>query len=854
VATEDIGNIRQILVEDEMRSSYLDYAMSVITARALPDVRDGLKPAQRRILVAMQDLNLAPNRGYRKCAKIAGDTSGNYHPHGEAVVYPTLVRMAQPFNMRYPLVDGQGNFGSVDGDPPAAMRYTEARLTPLAMEMLADIDMDTVDMAPNYDGTRDEPTVLPGRFPNLLCNGSSGIAVGMATNMPPHHLGEVVDALHHLIDNPEATIDDLLRFIKGPDFPTGGLVMGFEKERSGLLVNNIKHAYATGRGRVLVRARAEIEETRSGRTQIIVTELPYQVNKALLQERIAELVREKKLEGIAAMQDESDRQGMRIVIETRRDANPHTVLNQLYKHTAMQTAFGYNMLALVDGQPQLVPLKRLLQEFLDYRQTVLTRRTRFEIGKARARAHVLEGLKTALDNLDAVIQIIRQAPSAESARQTLMDRFALSETQARAILDMMLRQLANLERQKILEEYEEVQKRIAYLQDLLDNPRKILLLVREELGELKRRFALADPRRTEIVADFAGEITDEDLVADEQVLITISGRGYVKRMPANTYRVQRRGGRGIVGQVLREEDALRHMIAANSRDNILFFSDKGKVYQLRAWQIPKYDRTARGTPVINVINLEPGETVTAILAAPDFENSDYLIFATRDGEVKKSRLSDFGSVRSNGLRAMDLAPGDELLDVKHCAAGAEIILVTEQGQAARFGVDLLREASRTSGGVRGVRLGRGDRLASMDVVRPEAQLLIVTQRGYGKRTPLSAYPVKGRGIGGVRALKATPKTGRVAAARVVEGTEELMMISTGGIVIRTPVETISEHSGRATSGVTVMKLRAGDSLAAIALLGPSPNGGDEDAAETELAETDELEEPSAPEPAPEASD
>ncbi len=1218
MATEEFGNIRQILVEEEMRSSYLDYAMSVITARALPDVRDGLKPAQRRILVAMHDLNLAPNRGYRKCAKIAGDTSGNYHPHGEAVVYPTLVRMAQPFNMRYPLVDGQGNFGSVDGDPPAAMRYcltgdalvrtprgtlrigeivadaapnsdtsinaavlgrdgqevpasklfhsgthptrrlvtregyelsgttnhpvlcleapagvpmllwklmdeiqpgdhvallrrapadygtltdaesdlatlaggmvsegwasewragfnnvdpayfsqvvnaydrvvggrrytsartiasrsvlheldvqnltqlrasplaamvgqrsaakrvpsfvwraspafkaqflralfegdgsasllprqtiqisystcsyglaqdvqqlllelgvvsrlsravtgeikvvitnrrdarlfarcvgflgakqrklegllthipltsverwerdrtallehipdqevrdviaplvdgtyyfatvasveaaglqpvyslrvdssdhafisngfvshnTEARLTPMSMEMLADIDMDTVDAVANYDGTREEPTVLPGRFPNLLCNGSSGIAVGMATNMPPHNLGEVVDALHHLIGNPEATVDELLRFIKGPDFPTGGLVMGHEKDRTGLLTNNIKHAYATGRGRVLVRARATIEETRGSRAQIIVTELPYQVNKALLQERIAELVHDKKLEGIAAMQDESDRQGMRLVIEVKRDANPNTVLNHLYKQTSMQTAFGYNMLALVEGQPQLLPLKRLLQEFLDYRHTVLTRRTRFELGKAQARAHILEGLKIALDNIDAVIRVIREAASADAARQTLMDRFSLSELQARAILDMMLRQLANLERQKILDEYQEVLKRIAYLQDLLDNPHKILLLVRDELAELKRKFG--DPRRTEIVADFAGEITDEDLVTDEQVLITISGRGYVKRMPANTYRVQRRGGKGIIGQVLREEDALRHMVAANSRDNILFFSDKGKVYQLRAWQIPKYDRTARGTPVINVINLEPGETVTAILAAPDFENSDYLIFATRRGEVKKTQLSDFSAVRANGLRAMNLEPDDELLDVKHCPTGSDVILVTESGQAVRFGVDSLRSASRVSGGVRGIKLAPGDNLSSMDVVVDGGQLLVITQSGYGKRTPLSAYRATGRGGQGVRTLKATQRTGPVAAARVVRGHEELMMISTGGIVIRTALDTISEHASRATSGVTVMSLRQGDRLAAMALLEPAANGDGEPVDETSLAE------------------
>jgi DNA gyrase subunit A len=835
MATEEIGNVRQILVEDEMRESYMDYAMSVITARALPDVRDGLKPAQRRILVAMNDLNLAPNRGYRKCAKIAGDTSGNYHPHGEAVVYPTLVRLAQPFNMRYPLIDGQGNFGSVDGDPPAAMRYTEARLTPLAMEMLADLDMDTVDMAPNYDGTRDEPLVLPGRFPNLVCNGSSGIAVGMATNIPPHNLGEVVDALHHLIEHPDATIDDLLEFIKGPDFPTGGLVMGFEKDREGLVINNIKHAYATGRGRVLVRAKVEFQETANGRTEMVVTELPYQVNKSVLQERIAELVREKKIDGIAAMNDYSDRRGMKLVIELKRDANPHTVLNHLYKHTQMQQAFGFNMLALVGGQPQLLPLKRMLVEFLDYRQNVLTRRTQFELGKARARAHILEGLVIALDHLDAVIRTIRQSESREAARPLLMGNFGLSEIQARAILEMQLGQLANLERQRILEEYEEIKKRVAYLEDLLANPLKITALVREELAELKKKFG--DPRRTEIVSDFAGEITDEDLVANEKVLITISGRGYVKRMPANTYRVQRRGGRGIIGQVLREEDALRHMVAANARDNILFFSDKGKVYQLKAWQVPSYDRTARGTPLINVINIEQGESITAILAAPDFENSDFLIFATRSGEVKKSPLKDFSQVRSNGLRAMTLEEQDELLDVKHCRTGDHIILVTERGQSARFSVDVLRTASRISGGVRGIRLTGGDQLASMDVVEPDAQLLIVTRSGYGKRTPLSAYPVKGRGIGGVRAIRTTPKTGPVAAARVVQGHEELMMISAGGIVIRTPLETISERSGRATSGVILMNLREGDRLAAIAILEPSTNGnGDDDGAEAEVVE------------------
>lgn len=840
MATEDvIGNIRQILVEDEMRSSYLDYAMSVITARALPDVRDGLKPAQRRILVAMNDLNLSPTSGYRKCAKIAGDASGNYHPHGESVVYPTLVRLAQPFNMRYPLIQGQGNFGSIDGDPPAAMRYTEARLTPLAMEMLADIEMDTVDMVPNYDGAREEPVVLPGRFPNLICNGSSGIAVGMATNIAPHNLGEVVDALHHLIENPDATIDDLLQFIKGPDFPTGGQVIINEKDREGLVVNNLKHAYATGRGRVLIRAKHEFVETANGRTEIVITELPYQVNKSLLAERIAELVREKKIEGIAAMNDYSNRNGMRLVIEVKRDANPHTVLNHLYRHTALQQAFGFNMLALVGGQPQLLPLKRLLVEFLDYRQNVLTRRTQFQLGRARQRAHILEGMVIALDHLDAVIKTIREAESREAARPQLMTNFELSEVQARAILDMQLGQLANLERQKIVDEYEEIKKRIAYLEDLLANPRKITYLVRDELAELKRKFG--DARRTEVVSDYAGEITDEDLIANEKVLITISGRGYVKRMPATTYRVQRRGGRGIIGQVLREEDALAHMVAANARDNILFFSDKGKVYQLKAWQVPSYDRTARGTPLINIINVEPGESITAILAAPDFENSDFLIFATRAGEVKKSPLKDFSQVRSNGLRAMTLEEGDELLDVKHCRAGDDIILVTERGQSARFVVDVLRTASRISGGVRGVRLAQGDQLASMDVVIPDAQLLIVTRNGYGKRTPLSAYPVKGRGIGGVRAIKTTPKTGPVAAARVVQGYEELMMISAQGIVIRTPLETISERSGRATSGVILMNLRDGDRLAAIAILEPTPNGGGDDSVVQDVTDVVESE-------------
>jgi DNA gyrase subunit A len=815
----EIGKTLQVNVEDEMRSSYLDYAMSVITARALPDVRDGLKPAQRRVLVAMHDLNLAPNRKHLKCAKIAGDTSGNYHPHGEAIVYPTLVRMAQPFNMRYPLVDGQGNFGSIDGDPPAAMRYTEARLTAVSMEMLQDIDKDTVDLVDNYDGRMQEPTVLPGRFPNLLCNGTAGIAVGMATNIPPHNLNEITDALVFLIDNEDASVDDLCRLVPGPDFPTGGILITQEKEpKTGLVIDNVKHAYATGHGRVLIRARATIEETRAGRHQIIVTELPYQVNKSALQERIAELVREKKIDGISDLRDESDRQGMRIVIELKREANPRTVLNQLYKHTAMQSAFGINMLALVDGEPRVLTLKKLLQHFLEHRQTVLTRRTRFELNKARDRAHILEGLKTALDHLDAVIQTIRQAPSASEAMTQLMERFQLSELQARAILDMQLRRLAALERQQIVDEYTELLKTIAYLEDLLANRRKVLMLVREELLELKKEHG--DARRTQVAADVAGDILAEDLIPDVEVLITVSGRGYIKRLQSNTYRRQRRGGRGIKGMVLREEDALRHMVIARSRDNMLFFTNRGKAYQLKAYQVPEYDRTAKGIPLVNLINLQPGEVVTALLAAPDFENNEFLLMATRKGEIKKTSLHDFASVRSNGLIAMDLEPDDELAWVRHCAGGCDVLLVSEQGKGLRFSVDRLRAASRQAGGVRSMKLAKGDRLAAMDIVDPDGQVLLLTANGYGKRTLLKAFPRQGRATGGVRALLIESKTGPVVEARVLHGHEEVMLISAYGIVIRTSASSISLQ-GRNARGVAVMNLRSSDRLACAALINGS---------------------------------
>ncbi len=833
----DIGNVKPVMVEDEMKSSYLDYAMSVIVSRALPDASDGLKPSQRRILVAMHDLNLAPNRAHRKCAKICGDTSGNYHPHGEAVIYPTLARMAQVFNMRYPLADGQGNFGSIDGDPPAAMRYTEARMTAIAMEMMADIEKNTVDYAPNYDSTRQEPVVLPSRFPNLLCNGSAGIAVGMATNIPPHNLNEIADALIHLIENPEATVEELYGFVKGPDFPTGGLILGTE---------GIKTAYATGRGRVLMRAKTSIEEAKGGRFHIIVTELPFQVNKANLIEKMAEMVKDKRIDGISDLRDESDRQGMRIVIEVKRDARPQAVLNRLFKHTAMQSAFGVNMLALVDGQPRVLTLKKALSHFLEYRHVVLTRRTAFELEKAWARAHILEGLKIALDNMDEVIRTIRSSVQPE---QDLMARFGLTQIQTKAILDMQLRRLAVLERQKILDEYAELLKTIAHLEDLLANPEKILYLVRSDLQDLKTRYG--DQRRTRIVSAEADAFSDEDLIEHQQVMITLSHRGYIKRLPCDTYQAQHRGGKGIKGMVFREEDALRYMLVADTHDNLLFFTDRGKVYRLKTHEVPESSRQARGLPIINLIPLDPRETVTAVEAVPSFEEGDYFLMATRQGEIKKTPLREFSSVRSNGLIAMSLEDGDELISVRYCSKGSEVILVTEQGQSIRFGESVLRAASRTSGGVRGIRLDGEDRLVSMEIVDPELDLLLVTANGFGKRTALGEFSTQGRGGSGLIALKVTDKTGPVAAARVVNEADELVVISAAGLVIRTPVERIPSY-GRSSQGVSVMNLREGDKVACISLtsgnetpnrpeLGEAAGANDNAAATAEGEEMEQLE-------------
>ena len=813
MADMEIGTVKPIKIEDEMRSSYLDYAMSVIVARALPDARDGLKPVQRRILYAMHELGSRHNSPYKKSARIVGETMGKYHPHGDLSIYDAMVRMAQDFSLRYLLVDGQGNFGSVDNDPAAAMRYTEARMTEIAEEMLTDIDKETVDFMPNFDNTLKEPTVLPSRLPNLLINGASGIAVGMATNIPPHNLREVCDGIVHLIENPEATVDELAEFIKGPDFPTAGIILGKE---------GIQNAYATGHGRIVIRAKVHIEETaKSGRLQLIGTELPFQTNKAALIEKIASLVKEKKIEGISDLRDESDREGMRIVLELKRDAVPNQVINSLYKHTAMQSTFFVNMLALVDGQPKVLRIKEALQQYIDFRREVVIRRSRFDLQKAKDRAHILEGLKIALDNLDRVIDTIRRSQNAETARTNLMRNFHLSQIQAQAILDMQLRRLAALERQRINDEYAEILKTIAYLEDLLANPRKRDFVIIEDVRELKTKYG--DARRTQISEEEAGEFRAEDLIPHQQVVVTLSNRGYIKRLPSDTYRLQRRGGRGISGMGTREQDAVHHLLIMDTHDDLFFFTERGKVFRLKCYEVPDTSRQAKGIPAINLISLEQGELVTAVVAVPpaSFEQEAFLMLATRRGEVKKSHLSAFAQVRSNGLIAMNLEEGDELVSAKFARQQDDVIFVTKKAQSLRFKVAPLRTASRTSGGVVGIRLAPGDAVVGMEIVQPDADLLVVTANGFGKRTPLSEYPTHGRGGSGVGTFRLTQKTDEVAAARVIRPREELMLISAEGIVIRVPLDSIARH-GRLTQGVSVMKLGRKDKVVSIAHLEEGP--------------------------------
>jgi DNA gyrase subunit A len=777
--------------------------MSVIVSRALPDVRDGLKPVHRRILYAMHGLGLVHSSPYKKSARIVGEVLGKYHPHGDTSVYDAMVRLAQDFSARAPLVDGQGNFGSVDNDPPAAMRYTEARLAAIAEQMLADIDKDTVDFMPNFDASLKEPSVLPARIPNLLINGSSGIAVGMATNIPPHNPGEVCDAIAYLIGNPQATIEDLTKIIKGPDFPTGGLIMGRE---------GIQSAYATGHGKIVVRARAYTSDAQeAGRRQIVVTELPYQTNKAALVSRIALLVKEKKITGIAELRDESDRQGMRIVIELKREAQPQQVLNGLYKHTAMQSAFFVNMLALVDGQPRVISLKEALKHYIDFRRRVITRRSRFELKVAKNRAHILEGLKIALDNIDRVIAIIRKSKSAEEARGNLSEEFGLSQSQAQAILDMQLRRLASLERNKLLSEYAEVLRTIAFLEGLLASPRRILEIVKEETAETRAKYG--DPRRTEVIEQGVIEFSDEDLIPHQRMVVTLSDRGFVKRVASQAFRVQHRGGRGVIGMVTREQDAVRLLAVADTHDTLLFFTSRGKIFSIKCYEIPSdSSRVAKGLAVVNLFPVAEEEKVTAIIALSQFKADHYLLMATSGGEVKKTALNNFAQVRANGL---------ELVAAQLATDEDDLVFITGKGQSIRFAVSSLRASLRASGGVRAIRLAAGDRVVSMCTICPDCFVLTVAAKGCGKLTPVDQYPRQHRGGSGVRTFKVLESTGEVTAAKVVAASQQLMIISAAGIVTRTPVREKDPTKGiaiqgRSTQGVKLMRLDEGDKVVAIA--------------------------------------
>ncbi len=924
-----LGNIQNVDIEQQMRTAYLDYAMSVIVARALPDARDGLKPVQRRILYAMHDMGMRSNTAYKKSARIVGEVLGKYHPHGDVAVYDAMARMAQNFSVRYLLVDGQGNFGSVDGDAPAAMRYTEARLAKIAEELLADIDKDTVTFVDNFDGTLQEPEVLPGKLPNLLLNGASGIAVGMATNIPPHNLNELASAIAYLIDRDDivsivkheaerarqtlvrqfglidsqageivrllreqeqqpgngaasspvaaeeptptavagdaaaplpaeaapadavddeptvetadgqATVEELMVFVKGPDFPTGGMIVGTE---------GIVSAYGTGRGRVVMRGVATIEELSGSRARILISEIPYQVNKTTLIERIAELVREDKIDAISDLRDESDQRGMSIVIELKRGAQPKKVLNQLYKYTALQSTFGVQLLALVPTEtgrlePRLLSLRRALQIYVDHRRAVITRRTEFELAKARARAHILEGLLIAVANIDAVVKLIREAKDADAAKTGLMEKFKLSDLQAVAILDLQLRRLAALERLKIEEEHKQIREQIAFLEDLLAHPKKILKLIREDVLGLAGTYG--DDRRTRIALDAREELRIEDMVADQAVLISITAHGYVKRVPAKAYRAQGRGGKGVLGQDLKEEDAVEFLFPARTLDTILFFSDKGKVYSEKSYQIPETDRTGRGSSLANVLALEAGEKVTAAVAVRDFGAADYCTMVTRNGKIKRIILNEFAAVRPSGLIAINLEEGDQLGWARLTLDKQEVIIVTEKGRALRFKSDSVRAMGRNAAGVNAMRLAKGDFITSMEVVDNDADLLVVTEKGYGKRTPLKDYAARGRATGGIATIaqKSAGATGRIVSARVVRPEDELTIISANGQALRMKVADV-RHAGRATMGTRLINLRDGDSVASVARLSAADikltepdektNGKEEAAVESEL--------------------
>jgi DNA gyrase subunit A len=848
---EEAGRIIPIRIEDELKVSYLDYAMSVIVSRALPDVRDGLKPVHRRILYTMHEMGLTSASSYRKCAAIVGEVMGKYHPHGDVALYDALVRLAQTFSLRYPLIDGQGNFGSVDGDPPAAMRYTEARMTAIAAEVLADIDKQTVDFVENYDGTRMQPSVLPAKLPNLLVNGSAGIAVGMATNIPPHHLGEIAAATIALIDDPELTNDGLCNYVNGPDFPTGATIFRRDSRRNQATgqveeFDAIREMYAHGRGRIVMQATVAFEETRAQRTAIVVTELPFQVNKASLAEKIADLVQNKKIEGIADIRDESDRDGMRLVIECKKDAAPRKVLNNLFKHTPLKLAFNMNMLALVDGQPQTLPLKQVLQHHIDWRREVVRRRTEFDLGKARDRAHILEGLKIALDNLDAVIKTIRGSADVDTARSNLMGGFKLSEIQANAILEMQLRRLAALERKKIEDEYLATIKLIAELEDILANPARISAIIKDELRELSDKYA--GERLTRVQEDSSRELTDEDLIADEDVVVTVSTRGYIKRQPLATYRRQIRGGKGIIGARTVEEDAVEHLLVAGTHDWVLFFTNRGRVFSAKVHAIPApTERTSKGMPVINLegVQLEPpNERVLAIITIPNFEKGHNMVMATRRGMIKKTPIEQFERVRSTGIRAITVAENDELVWVGVSSGDDDIVLASAMGRIGRFNESEVRPMGRDAAGVIGIRLARdGDKVVGMGVVQPTDDILVLTETGYGKRVALTEFRRMHRGSQGVRLISLEGgKTGNVAAVELVdEEAEELLLISREGQVVRTDVQSVNRY-GSSARGVIVMRLNEGDEVAGIAVFRA-------DSREEVEAEPSDEPEPSSPAPA-----
>ena len=795
------GKIVPVKITEEMKTSYINYAMSVIVERALPDVRDGLKPVQRRILYSMLELGNRPDRPHKKSARIVGEVMGKYHPHGDSAIYDAMVRMAQPFSYRYMLVDGHGNFGSVAGDPPAAMRYTEARLSPLAMEMLRDIDKDTVDFYPNFDDSLEQPVVLPSKFPNLLVNGASGIAVGMATNIPPHNLGEVIDGLIALIDNPDIDIRGLMKYIKGPDFPTGSIIQGRE---------GIREAYSTGRGRIRVRGKTQIEQLSNGKTRILITELPYQVNKARLIEKIAELVRDKRVDGITDLRDESDKTGMRIVIELRRDASPHVVLNRLYKHSQLEDTFGVIMLALVDNEPKVMNLKEVLNHYLDHQKEVVLRRTRFELRKAEERAHILEGYRIALNNIDEIIAIIRAAY--DDAKERLMDRFGLSERQAVAILDMQLRRLSGLEREKIDQEYAELMKTIERLKAILGDMNLVYQIIKDELTEIKEKFA--DPRRTKIGLS-VGDLEDVDLIAEEDIVVTLTHHGYIKRLPVDTYRAQRRGGRGITALRAKTDDFVEMLFVASTHSYILFFTNKGRVYRLRGHEIPEAGRNARGFAVVNLISFEPGERIQATIPISDYNDDQYLVMATRSGIVKKTALKEFDTNRSGGLICITLVDDDELVGIELTDGNSELMLVTKYGQAIRFAEEQIRPMGRTAQGVMGIRLDDRDEVVSLAAASDDAELLVVTEKGYGKRTAISEYPLQNRAGKGVITLKKNERTGPVVGAQVVREGNEIMLLSIEGIMIRLKVAEISLQ-GRNTQGVTLMRLDENDRVVGVA--------------------------------------